>query len=278
MQPSPDSLPPPLTRRRWMRRSAGALLTAGLWPGRLRAEGNGRGGDFTFVAVNDTHFCSPECPAWFERVTASIRALQPKPEFCLLVGDLAQDGKQEELGPMRDILRGLDLPCHAVIGNHDYTPDGERAIYERLFPKQINHRFEHRGWQIVGLDSSEGTKYNNTTIQPATFLWLDDELPKLDRSKPTILFTHFPLGAGIRMRPLNADDLLERFLDHNLVAALNGHFHGFTEKKHGETVITTSKCCAISRKNHDGTQEKGYFLCTAREGTIERTFVEVTPA
>ena len=38
------------------------------------------------------------------------------------------------------------------------------------------------------------------------------------------------------------------------------------------------KCCAISRANHDGTKEKGYFLCTASAGGIQREFVEVKPA
>jgi hypothetical protein len=40
-------------------------------------------------------------------------------------------------------------------------------------------------------------------------------------------------------------------------------------------VLTTNRCCAISRDNHDGTKEKGYFLCTASAGSIQREFVEV---
>ena len=49
------------------------------------------------------------------------------------------------------------------------------------------------------------------------------------------------------------------------------------EKKSGETILTTNKCCAFARGNHDGTKEKGYFLCKAKDGKIERTFVEVKP-
>ena len=43
----------------------------------------------------------------------------------------------------------------------------------------------------------------------------------------------------------------------------------------GETVFTTNRCCAFARGNHDGTKEKGYFLCTARDGKFTREFVEV---
>ena len=77
------------------------------------------------------------------------------------------------------------------------------------------------------------------------------------------------------MRPLNADAVLERLIEFNLVAVFNGHFHGFTERTAGRTVLTTNRCCAISRGNHDGTTEKGYFLCRAAAGIIQREFVEV---
>ncbi len=192
-----------------------------------------------------------------------------------MVGDLAEHGTKSELGPMRDVLRSLHRPFHVVIGNHDYLADTDRSTWDNLFPQALNYHFEHRGWRFIGLDSSEGTKYERTRIQPATLGWLDDTLQKLDRAAPTVVFTHFPLGVEVPMRPLNADDLLSRFKEFNLVAVFNGHHHGFTERKSGRTTLTTNRCCAISRDNHDGTKEKGYFFCTAREGAIRRTFIEV---
>jgi len=253
------------------------MLALGVWPGCARWAGKRTGSNFTFVAINDAHYQSPRCPAWFERVSASIRAQTKRPEFCLMIGDLAEHGTESELGPMREVLQSLHMPFHVVIGNHDYVSHTDRSVWDRFYPKSLNYRFDHRGWQFIGLDSSEGTHYENTRIQPATFNWLDDNLRKLDPARPTIVFTHFPLGENVRMRPLNADDLLERFRDFNLVAVFDGHFHGFTERHHGQTTITTNRCCAISRANHDGTPEKGYFLCQARDGQIQREFVEVKP-
>jgi len=264
-----------LSRREWLRLGAGALFSIGFRPGRLQAAENGRGGAFTFAAINDAHFQSPECPNWFGRVRASILSQEPRPELCLMVGDLAEHGTRAELGPMRDVLRSLNMPFHAVIGNHDYVSDTDRSAWDDLFPRSLNYHFEHRGWQFIGLDSSEGTKWEKTLIQPATLRWLDDTLPKLDRRTPTLVFTHFPLGAEVSMRPLNADDLLERFDEFNLVAVFCGHHHGFTERRAGRATLTTNRCCAISRANHDKTKEKGYFLCTAKDGGVQREFVEV---
>ena len=178
---------------------------------------------------------------------------------------------------MREVLRGFGMPFHVVIGNHDYLTQTDRSDWDKLLPGTLNYSFEHRDWQFVALDTSEGKKYEKTSIQPETFRWLDDKVRKLDRRRPTILFTHFPMGPDTTYRPSNTDDLLERFKDFNLVAVFNGHFHGFTERKVRETVFTTNKCCSISRGNHDKTTEKGYFLCRAKEGRIEREFIEVKP-
>jgi hypothetical protein len=266
------------SRREWIRNSAAATLALGLWPGCARFAANGRGGEFTFIEVNDSHFSSPKCPEFFERVTASIRSLTPKPELCLMVGDLVDHGTETELGAMRDVLRGLEMPFHPVIGNHDYGPQNDRSKWDAMFPAALNYYFEHRGWQFVALDSSEGSKYEKTKIQPDTLRWADDNVRKLNRKLPTILFTHFPLGPDTTYRPLNADELLERFEKLNLVAVFNGHYHGFTERKVRETVFTTSKCCSVARANHDKTTEKGYFFCRAKDGRIEREFIEVKPA
>lgn len=265
-----------LSRRDWLRLGAGAILSMGVWPGCARWSDRRPGGTFHFAVINDTHFQSPQCPAWFQQVSASIRGQSSAPEFCLMVGDLSEHGTQSELGPMREVLQSLQMPSYVVIGNHDHLSNQDRSVWGGLYPHSLNYHFEHRGWQFIGLDSCEGTRYENTNIQPLTLAWLDDTLPRLDPARPTVIFTHFPLGADVPMRPLNADSLLERFLDFNLVAVFNGHYHGLTQRKTGLTTLTTNRCCAISRNNHDGTSAKGYFLCTAEEGQIRREFVEVS--
>lgn len=266
------------SRREWIRNSAAATLALGLWPGCARFGANGRGGEFTFIQINDAHFSSPKCPEFFARVTESVRSHPSRPELCLMVGDLAEKGTPQELGPMRDVLRGLGMPFYPVIGNHDYGSQSDRSAWDAIFPASLNYYFEHRGWQFVALDSSEGLKYEKTKIQPDTLRWADDNVRKLNRKLPTVLFTHFPLGPNTTYRPLNVDELLERFGQLNIVAVFNGHFHGFTERKVDETVFTTNKCCSIARGNHDKTTEKGYFLCRANDGRIEREFIEVKAA
>jgi 3',5'-cyclic AMP phosphodiesterase CpdA len=255
------------------RLSAGALLALGLWPGTLRAAGKRDSGSFRFLVVNDTHYMSDECGRWLEGAVAQMKKEQA--EFCLIAGDLTEKGELAHLAAVRDLFKPLDLPIHVQIGNHDYASQTDRSGYEKIFPNQINYWFPHRGWQFVGLDTSDGLRYEKTSIQEPTFRWLDDNLRKLDKERPTAIFTHFPLGDRVTYRPLNADALLERFKPFNLQAVFCGHFHGLTERNFGSATVTTNRCCALKRGNHDKSAEKGYFVCTTSDGQIARRFVEV---
>jgi len=265
-----------LTRREALRRlSAGTLLALGCWPGALRADNERPAGAFRFLVINDTHCTSQECGRYLEGVVAQMKGEQS--EFCLHAGDLTDKADRPYFEAVKDIFGPLPGTMYPVIGNHDYLTQTDRKSYTQTYPLRFNYYFRHRGWQFVGLDPSEGQHSEKTTIHPATFQWLDDYLPRLNQKKPTIIFTHFPLGAGVPYRPLNADALLDRFREFNLQAVFSGHYHGFTERKAGAVVLTTNRCCSLKRNNHDGTKEKGYFVCTAQDGRIDRSFVEYKP-
>lgn len=267
-----------MTRREVVEKlGAAALLSLGLWPGALRArEASPPDDGFAFIQVNDTHHMSDDCSVWLERVVRRMR--EEHPAFCLHVGDVADRGAARDLTEVKRVFDGLGAPLHVMIGNHDYTATGDRSAYETVFPDRLNYVFEHRGWQFVCVDSTEGTHWHDTAITAATLRWVDEQLPRLDRVRPLVLCTHFPLGERVQFRPRNADALLERFLPHNLQAVFNGHFHGYTERTFHGAAVTTDKCCALKRQNHDGTEGKGFFVCTARDGRITRRFLEVSPA
>ncbi len=268
------TLQQPMTRRRMLGLSAGSLLSLGLWPGALRAAEPGPPGHFHFLVVNDIHYMTDRCGRFLQRVVETARA-QPKPDFCLIAGDLSDHGTTAELTSVLEAFQPLDLPVFPVLGNHDYLTQKDRSDYEKLFPTRLNYHFEHKGWLFAGLDTTQGLDSSYTRIQDPTLRWLDDHLPKLDQKSPLVLFTHFPLGAKVTNRPLNADALLERLRNHNLRGVFSGHYHAFTERRAGEVTLVTNRCCSVSRANHDGSKERGYFLCEARDGAITRTFVEV---
>jgi len=234
------------------------------------------GEPWTFIAVNDLHFHDAACAPWFEKTVAAIKASAPDAAFCLLGGDLADEGKWEQLKGAHDAFKGLGIPLYSTPGNHDYVTDTDRTLYDRLLPGHTNQFFTHRNWQFVGLDTTEGTKWGETHIQPPTFEWLQANLPKLDKTRPTVIWTHFPLGADVPHRPLNARVLLELLAPLSIRAAFSGHWHAFTEKPWQQAVFTTDRCCSRFRDNHDGSKEKGWFVCTVHGNNLERRSVAVT--
>ncbi len=269
--------PNSITRREALSRlSFGALLACGLWPGALRADNERGGRKFRFIVINDTHCLSPECVPYLRGVVAEMKKLRPA--FCLHAGDLTNEAQLHYMEAVRDTFGKLGVPTYTVPGNHDYVSNTDRRTYDATFPNLLNYYFTWNGWQFIALDTTDGQRYRDTRIQPATLAWLDDHLPCLNPRQPTVAFTHFPLGEGVPMRPLNADDLLTRFRDFNLQAVYCGHHHGLTEHRFQQADVTTNRCCALKRANHDGTKEKGFFLCTAGAGRVQRQFVEHQPA
>jgi len=267
--------PDRISRREALARlSASALLALGLWP-RRQAQGASAapGRPFRFLAVNDLHHDTPACEDWFAALVRQMRTHE-RIDFVLLLGDLSDKGRLDSLTAIRRHFDTLGRPCYAQIGNHDYLTPSDRRAYEQTFPGRLNYWFRHRGWQFIGIDSTQGQEYRNTTIQPATLAWLDATLPKLEPRLPTVLFTHFPLGPGVPMTPLNAEDVLQCLLPFNLQAVLSGHYHAYSFRPFGMADVLTNRCCSLIRDNHDQSKEKGYWLCSADGGQLSRQFVQ----
>lgn len=260
--------PPQITRRNFL-----TTLVIGAASTPLLAEAS-KG--FRFIAANDLHFDKGPCREWFTEMVAQMKASAPDASFCLLCGDIANTGEKDSLASVKEIFGGLAMPIHPVPGNHDYTDKEEsRANYDEVFPEKLNYRFDHAGWQFLGLDTTMGTKWDKTTISDKTLAWLDAEISKLDAAKPTICFTHFPLGEKVTHVPVNAAAVVERLVKVNLCGVFSGHWHGASETAAGHGLMTTNRCCARVRGNHDKSPLKGWFVCEAKaDGTLERKFVE----
>lgn len=262
------------TRRAFL--STLPLTAAALSSIRLSAEETKPAAEsFRFFQLNDLHYLSDDCGRWFRAMIAQMKASEPDAKFALMCGDLANDGDRYALDAVKDVFGTLGVPFHVVPGNHDYTDKESREHYDAVFPGKLNYHFEHGGWQFIGIDTTMGTNYKDTTIAESTLAWIDDAIAKLDAKKPTIAFTHFPLATGVTMTPLNAAAVVERLLKLQLVASFSGHWHGLSEVKHGVSLMATSRCCARVRANADGSPQKGWWVCEAKgDGTLTRRFVE----
>jgi hypothetical protein len=266
-----DQLHTSCSRRGFLRASAATVLPALIPPVVSAAP---QQPDFTFVVANDLHYRDRRCTEWFAAVAESIRALRPRPGFLMLNGDLSETGTREELGAIREMFWSLPFPVHATIGNHDYSADGRRENYEAIIRRDRNFAFRHGDWNFLCLDTTDGLAVYRTWVRGETLAWVDANLRLLDKKRPLVLFSHFPMGRNW-LRPLNADDLMGRLRGHDLRRVFCGHWHGWTERKNKAIAVTTGRSCSWWRGNHDGSSLHGYFLCRVREHAIDHEFVPV---
>jgi len=109
-----------ISRRQLLRTSASTLLAASLWPGALHAADQ-KAGDFHFFVLNDLHYLTDECHPFFQSLITQLKSTAKKADFCLIAGDLADNGKPAQIAPVRDLFKSLGMPLHVVCGNHDGT-------------------------------------------------------------------------------------------------------------------------------------------------------------
>ncbi len=208
---------------------------------------------FTFAYISDTHLYKKELNDRFVRsilrAVDDVNRLDPQPDFVLFGGDLAQLGKREELDLGAQILKGLKAPVKMMVGEHDWFLDmGE--YWQKLFgPPQYS--FDHKGvhfvtlmsvqekdfWtangytpeermQIVaGLDDGRQSRFE---VGPQGREWLKNDLAKVDKKTPLVVFSHSPLYKYFRNWNFWTDDadevqaLLRPFAN---VTVIHGHTH-----------------------------------------------------
>ncbi len=92
--------------------------------------------NFKFVAIGDTHDA-------YDETAAAVEAINRRDDirFVLHAGDLTDLSLNAEFERIHEILRELDVPYVAVIGNHDAIASGPE-IYEELYgPRNFSFRF-----------------------------------------------------------------------------------------------------------------------------------------
>jgi Icc-related predicted phosphoesterase len=66
------------------------------------------------------------------RLRASLEPVADEADVLVLAGDLSKRGELAEAAVLAEELRELGVPVVAVLGNHDYESDQQRALTQRL--------------------------------------------------------------------------------------------------------------------------------------------------
>ncbi len=210
-----------LSRRSFLKRGAGAAI-GGLLPLSLvEVAFADKRRNFTFAYISDSHIQHIRGNKFVRnwdrgliRAVAETNLMDPKPDFVMYGGDLAQLGTRAELDHGLELLGALRPHTRFVMGEHDYYLDlGE--YWSKLLGPQY-YSFDHKGVHFVvlnsiltydkwinkwstpeermnvmaGLDNPLGSPFMVGAKQRA---WLKQDLAKVSRDTPIVVFSHSPL-------------------------------------------------------------------------------------
>ena len=155
--------------------------------------------EFFFVQLSDTHWgysgpANPQADTTLRTAVASVNALEVKPDFVMFTGDLTHTTddsaeRRRRLAEFRGIVRELKVKdVRFMPGEHDASLDSG-AAFKELFG-ETHYSFDHKGVHFVVLDnvSDPGANIGEAQLQS-----LRDDLARLKKSVPIVVFTHRPL-------------------------------------------------------------------------------------
>lgn len=171
-----------------------------------------------------------------ERLTrglAHVLENQPEAERIVLAGDLTHHGRPAQYARLAEVLRGLPLPVHPMLGNHD-----RRAAFRAAFPDApvTEEGFAQQvvdcgGDRLILLDTldEEADPADSGWLCPARMAWLDRALASAEGRRISVFTHHPPVPVGFeamdRIALRNRAELLDRLRAHGVAQIVAGHVH-----------------------------------------------------
>ncbi|NLO72371.1 MAG: PQQ-binding-like beta-propeller repeat protein [Porphyromonadaceae bacterium] len=177
---------------------------------------------FHFALLTDLHITQSTTAV--EDLENSVRQINSTPniEFVLVTGDVTEFGDKKSLEKAKELLDKLSVPYYITSGNHEtkWNASGHTDFAEIFGSDRFD--FEHKGIRFFGFNTGPVLRMADGHVSPQDISWLKNELCALDKSKPVILATHYPLQYG---DVDNWYELTDVVRTHNIRAVLGGHYH-----------------------------------------------------
>ena len=147
-----------------------------------------------------------------------INARYADADFCVIAGDLADEGQAEAYTRLKEITARLVIPAYITLGNHDDRPTFLKVFGADMADEtgNVQHVIDLKGYRVIVLDSSEPGRVDGvlTTVQ---LDWLRARLAEA-ADVPVIVVLHHNANA----LHIAADDI--KILDDGpFIAALKTH-------------------------------------------------------
>ncbi|MBL4679773.1 MAG: metallophosphoesterase [Pseudomonadales bacterium] len=247
-----------MTNRRNFIKAATSGLIAGVLPVSVVKLAFGSSDqDVTFAYISDSHIQQIKgnkfVRNWdqgLKKAVAEANLLDPKPDFVIFGGDLAQLGSKPELDHGAELLSALNSKPYMVMGEHDYYLDlGD--YWSDLFGDKyysfdvkgvhfvvLNSILTYDEWtydrwesgerrmnEMAGLDNPNGSPF---MVGERQRKWLAKDLANVSHDTPVVVFSHSPIQKiykGWNFWTEDAEEVQAILAPFNKVNVMYGHVH-----------------------------------------------------
>lgn len=208
--------------------------------------------DLHVVARGKKLYQRIDTPAFLQRAVAHLNALDPRPDFVWITGDLVDQGSAAEYAHLRELLAPLRIPWALMPGNHD-----DRATLRQSFADQpylpkngefLQYALDDLPVRLLALDTLIPGESGGRLCQ-ARLDWLSDRLEERP-DRPTVVAMHHPpfLTGLTEMDSINCNNsaaLGALVAQHpQIERILCGHVHRPMVVRWNGTVVTTAPATA----------------------------------
>lgn len=248
----------------------------------------------SFLHLTDLHVSDPatadpdlltDTGATLGQALGMIAAMDGKPAFAIVSGDLTNRGDAASYRHLRARLAGLGFPLVYALGNHDTRPGFYRGMLDR--GHDLDEPYCHDrligGVHVVVLDSSVPGRIGGA-LDEASFAFLDRALSRHPDAAKIIVVHHAPAldaASQLAWETLGQEDsrrLAAAISGRNVAGILSGHVHvDRVSLWNGVPVVVgTGLHNAFDPLRQRGLRAvagAGFALCTLRPTGLSVTFV-----
>ena len=255
--------------------------------------------DLTFIHLTDLHLLGTDDAQLngqyptqkLRTIIERIRAMEIRPAFLLITGDLVNDGQPAEYETLNRCLpelQSFDVPIILGMGNHD-----ARVFFRQIVlgeanaedPQPYYHSTLIDGVNIIMLDSQIPNKVPGF-LGAEQLAWLAAELAKPVAVGHLIALHHPPVSSTVRlldtMMLTNPQDLAAVVAGYdNVLGILSGHIHYNHVARFQQTFSFTTPAVLYTidpgvQKNFRVLDGSGFAIGTIRHGELFMNTIMMT--
>lgn len=239
--------------------------------------------DLHLTATVDTHVNGQYPVHKLRQILERIRAMEIKPAFLLITGDLVNDGQATEYQMLNAMLRELQsfgVPVLLGMGNHDArNPFRQVVLGEQVVDEHQPYYYstEIAGVNVIVLDSQIPNEVPGR-LDDEQLDWLANELSKPVRVGHLIALHHPPVSSTVALLDTmvltNPADLAAVVATHdNVLGILSGHIHYNHVTRFQNTFSFTTPAVLYTidpgvQKNFRALDGSGFAIGTVRNGQL----------